>query len=317
MTSTTARGLLAATAIALTSAACATGPAAAQVRGSASQDRLERLESEIRDLQSVVYSRERPTAPIRQGGVIPSGQSASSPQDVVRIAQMEQEIAQLTGRIEELTFRLAGQQRQLDTIMAVLGDTRGGGVSPQGDDADADADAAAVALSETLGDEGVDTGGPEDLGDPAPQPQAQSQAEAQSQAVTVDLPDNEDDAYDIAYEALLAGDYDRSEAAFEAYIAAFPEGVRTAEAKYLLGEIYLATGAYAEAATTFLSHVKLYPKDVRAPEAYLKLGTAFARLDKGDEACKVFRVGQSKFPQMTANVRARFEAESRKAACAG
>lgn len=313
MTSTTARGLLAATAIALTSAACTAGPAAAQVRGSASQDRLERLEGEIRDLQSVVYSRERPTAPIRQGAVQPT--QPSGPQDVVRIAQMEQEIAQLTGRIEELTFRLAGQQRQLDTIMAVLGDTRGGGVSPQGDDADAEA--AAVALSETLGDEGVDTGGPEDLGDPAPQPQTQAQAQSQAQAVTVDLPDNEDDAYDIAYEALLAGDYDRSEAAFEAYIAAFPEGVRTAEAKYLLGEIYLATGAYAEAATTFLDHVKLYPTDVRAPEAYLKLGTAFARLDKGDEACKVFRVGQSKFPQMTANVRARFEAESRKAACAG
>ena len=285
---TLTRSLLAASAVSLSLIASA--PAEAQTR---ERDRIERLEAEIRDLQSVVYSVERPGAPVRQGPV--AAQAASSPNDVLKIARLEEEIAQLTGRIEELTFRMANQQRQLDTIMAVLGDTRGGQAGTPGAD-------IVVPADEMIGGK---AGAPADLSGALPP----------REEVAVELPEGEDDAYDVAYEALLAGDYARSEAAFEAYVEQFPDGVRTAEAKYLLGEIYLATGAYAEAATTFLDHVKSYPDDVRAPEAYLKLGTAFARLDKPDEACRVFRVGASKFPQMSASVRARFEAEQRKAAC--
>ena len=297
MTITFARGLLAATALSVVAAA----PADAQTR---ERDRIERLEGQVRDLQAVVYAAERPGAPIRQGG---SAQARPGPgvetfgsNDVLKIAELEQEIARLTGRIEELTFRLANQQRQLDTIMAVLGDTRGGQAAP----ADTPDDAS-MPTGDTMGAPQT-ASAPTDLAGAAPP----------REEVAVSLPPGEDDAYDLAYEALLAGDYARSEAAFEAYVEQFPEGVRTAEAKYLLGEIYLATGAYAEAATVFLDHVKSYPDDVRAPEAYLKLGTAFARLDKPEEACKVFRVGASKFPQMSASVRARFEAEQRKAGCA-
>lgn len=303
MTNAITRSLLAASAIALTVGAGA--PAEAQTRD---RDRIERLEAEIRDLQSVVYSVERQGAPVRQGPL--STQTASSPNDVLKIAQLEEEIAQLTGRIEELTFRMANQQRQLDTIMAVLGDTRGGGAPGEdeapGGVADQPREGGPYPAEEgTDFDEERERGNPSDL----------SAALPPREEVAVDLPEAEDDAYDVAYEALLAGDYARSEAAFEAYVEQFPDGVRTAEAKYLLGEIYLATGAYAEAATTFLDHVKTYPDDVRAPEAYLKLGTAFARLDRPEEACRVFRVGASKFPQMSASVRARFEAEQRRAGC--
>ena len=306
MTITFARGLLAATAMTLAAHAA---PASAQSRGE-----LERIRDDIRDLQAVVYSVERQGAPVRQGAVTAqpgAGVGAYRSDDILKIAQLEEEIAELTGRIEELTFRMANQQRQLDTIMAVLGDTRGGGMN-SGDGAVASSGPGDAALP--LGD--ATNGRPRATEREMGAPGDLSAALPPREDVTVTLPEDEDDAYDVAYEALLAGDYARAEGAFEAYIEQFPEGVRTSEAKYLLGEIYLATGAYAEAATVFLDHVKSYPDDLRASEAYLKLGTAFARLDKPDEACKVFRVGGSKFPGMAASVRARFEAEQRKAACA-
>ena len=319
MTKTSARGLLAATAMTLTLGSAA----GAQTREA---DRIARLEGQVRDLQAVVYAVERQGAPIRQGSqaraepAAPQGVQAYGSSDVLKMAELEQEIARLTGRIEELTFRMANQQRQLDTIMAVLGDTRGGGARMSVDQApvyQAPVDQAFVDGGAPDGAVVPADGTAAGAADAAPgAPADLSGALPARETVAVDLPDTEDDAYDLAYEALLAGDYARSEAAFEAYVDQFPDGVRTAEAKYLLGEIYLATGAYAEAATVFLDHVKSYPGDVRAPEAYLKLGTAFARLEKPEEACKVFRVGQSKFPDMSANVRARFAAEQRGAGCA-
>jgi tol-pal system protein YbgF len=151
--------------------------------------------------------------------------------------------------------------------------------------------------------------GPADLRSPAP-------IAPPAQAVEVDLPADEGEAYDLAYEALLAGDYARSQAAFEAYVARFPEASQTPEAKYLLGEIYLATGAYAKAATQFLDHVRSYPQDPRGPEAYLKLGTSFARLDKTEEACRVFSAGEEKFPDASGSVKARLTSERAKAGCA-
>ena len=326
MTSTTARGLLAATL--LTAISLSPAPGAAQVRAepTSAQARIDRLEAELRDLQSVVYSAERPGAPVRQG-TEPSGRErpvrrdaseparaepslATRPDDVLRIAELEREMAELTGRIEELSFRLAGQQRQVETILAVLGEAdaarAGVGAVPSGAEDTDDADLAADA------DAGEDEdGAPVDLSGG----EAATGRQATAGQSAVSLPDDPDEAYEVAYDALLAGDYARSEAAFEAYLDAFPDGVQAPEAEYLLGEIYLATESYTRAANTFLRHVQSYPDDPRAPEAYLKLGTSFARLDKPEEACRVFRVGRSKFPQMSAGVRARFDAEGRRAEC--
>ena len=260
--------------------------------------RIERLERAVSDLQGVVYSVESsgrvvPSAAARQGSQAGARDEADL---VIRLSDLEQEVARLTGRIEELTFRLAEQQRQLDTVMDVMsGPGEGAPVAAGG------LGANDAAPAQDAGPQDLSGGEPVAI-DAAPRP-------------AVDLPDDPDAAYEMAYEALLAGDYDRAEAAFEAFVEAHPEAVQAPEAKYLLGEIYLATGAYAEAATLFLDHVRTYPDDPRAPEAYLKLGTAFARLDRTEEACKIFTAGERKFPDMPASVRARYAAERGKVTC--
>lgn len=297
------RGAATAAALALSLPAAAqvsAQPAAGAARQEASRanDRIVRLERAVRDLQGAVYAGEPGRRP---EGLAPAAPSADT---VVRLQQIEREMQELTGRIEELTFRLATQQRQVDTMMEVMAGP-GAADGPQatpgaGSQAPREASAAAAAQ-----------GAPADLRGSAPVGQ-----QAAAPAQTVELPADPDDAYDVAYEALLAGDYARSQAAFEAYVERFPEGVRTPEAKYLLGEIYLATGAYAQAATQFLDHVRTYPEDPRGPEAYLKLGTSFARLDKADEACRVFSAGSAKFPDASASVQARIASEEEKAGCA-
>ena len=298
-----ARGLAVTFLLAAPGAASLAAPAFAQSDAA----RIAQLERAVSDLQGVVYSVEGGQRPARPGTVVAQAADGANTADaVVRLADLEQEVARLTGRIEELTFRLAEQQRQLDTVMEVMSS---GGPSAEGAKPLSPAEAAAgvvAGIAAGQASQPAQATGPQDLAEAEPSP---------APAPSVDLPDDPDAAYELAYEALLAGDYERAEAAFEAFVEAHPDSVQAPEAKYLLGEIYLATGAYAEAATLFLDHVRTYPDDPRAPEAYLKLGTAFARLDRVEEACKIFTAGERKFSDMPASVRARYAAEQGKVSC--
>ncbi len=298
-------------------------PAVAQVRAQPAVDRtterLMRLENAVRDLQAELYSVEpgraqRDTGPITLGAPQPQ-QGPEAAATTVRLGQLERQMQELTGRVEELTYRLSQQQRQIDTLMEVMGradetDPLGPPAFGQGEedfpfDEDAQAELPPIAADEDAGPTDLRGGGA-----------GLAEAGAEPAAPAVELPADPEAAYDVAYDALLAGDYDEAEAAFEAYLEAFPDSEQTPDARYLLGEIYLATGAYAEAATAFLEHVRAYPDDSRSPEAYLKLGTAFARLGKTEEACKVFGAGAAKFPDASASVKARLSAERDRASCA-
>ena len=294
-----ARGLAVTFLLAAPGAASLAAPAFAQSDAA----RIAQLERAVSDLQGVVYSVEGGQRSARPGTVVAQAADGANTADaVVRLADLEQEVARLTGRIEELTFRLAEQQRQLDTVMDVMSSAGPeGGQGPEAPPARAFLGSDDAAPPQATGPQDLNGGEPVAT-DAAPRP-------------AVDLPDDPDAAYELAYEALLAGDYERAEAAFEAFVEAHPDSVQAPEAKYLLGEIYLATGAYAEAATLFLDHVRTYPDDPRAPEAYLKLGTAFARLDRVEEACKIFTAGERKFSDMPASVRARYAAERGKVSC--
>lgn len=306
--------------LATASAVIFSAPAFAQ-SSDRNAERLTRLENAVRDLQATLYSVEgqQPgTRSMPMDGPLALSGGEDGASTVVRIQSLERELARLTGEVEELRFRYREQQRQIETIIAVLG---GGEVGMGGEDemagggtapfplAGSDQDPAGAAFGEVVGEtppQAGQTGAPADLRGSGPVAAA---------APAFELPDNPDDAYDVAYEALLAGDYDRAEAAFEAFVERFPDAVQTADAKYLLGEIYLAGEAYAKAATVFLDHVRAYPDDPRAPEAYLKLGTAFSRLDKTDEACRIFEAARSKFPQMSGGVAARLRTERQRAGC--
>ncbi|MEL6213990.1 MAG: tol-pal system protein YbgF, partial [Pseudomonadota bacterium] len=73
--------------------------------------------------------------------------------------------------------------------------------------------------------------------------------------------------------------------------------------------------ANAEAAEAFIAHIKKYPNDPRAAEAYLKLGTAFARLEQGPQACKVFTTMKKKFPNIPDAVQQRADLEMQRLSC--
>lgn len=208
----------------------------------------------------------------------------------VRISQLEREIQELTGRIEELQFELDQSNARLNAVSATLaGETPVGGASPfrpldnNGGPADLipGGSPAVPAGSDPIADQiAKDTG----------------QADSSAVPSDVELPLDPNAAFDYASAFLLQGDYQRAKGAFQLYVDAFPNHARTADAQFRLGEIHLALGENAAAADVFIAHIRKYPNDPRAAEAYLKLGTAFARLERPSEACTVFKTMKKKFP---------------------
>ncbi|MEM9233111.1 MAG: tetratricopeptide repeat protein [Pseudomonadota bacterium] len=279
-------------------------PAAAQVRAAPvgaqadrTEERLVRIENQLRDMQGVLYSVEGPQRPLGGTQSFPSGATLPGvgPNEAdlsLRVMEMERTIAELTGRVEELAFRVQRQQEIIERLEGMGSPEFGAPNTLPGIDGVQNPDLST-------------TGGPVDLlgTTPAEQPGA------------VTLPDDPDRAYDEAMQAVLAADYETAEQRLEAYIGKFPEAPQTPEAKFTLGEIYLATGANGEAARVFLDHVSSYKDDPRSPEAYLKLGVAFTRLNRPEEACRVFNAGVKKFPQMEARLATRYSEERASASC--
>ncbi|GEM_PF-1261934 len=306
------------------------------------QDRIARLEAALQDLQSKVYSVETPGPQIPYEDrnydsteVYPdsyaSGEGGANL--AVRLDTIELEMQRLTGRLEQLAYRLDQQSRDIDALTQAVqltaansggyddahADDRGmnepvtdvrrldsGAYSSEGPLPDADSVGQDGGNSDAAGsdmdvdtyarDPGGQTGAPQDLRLPI-------------------LPDDPGAAYSMAYQSLLDGRYSEAESGFLAFLQKFPDDERAPDAQFRLGEIYLVTGAYGDAATAFITHIQTWPNDIRAPESYLKLGTSFARAGKKKEACQVFGALKTKYPKASRSVLQRLAIESDRAGC--
>jgi tol-pal system protein YbgF len=205
-----------------------------------------------------------------------------------KIDRLEAEVRTLTGRIEELTFDLEQARARLDSVSAALAGEAPGAPAPL-------------------------AGAPEGPNDLIANEISRSASPAAGGAVA--LPLDPEAAFSYASDFLLAGDYANAERAFQMFVETFPNHPRTADARFRLGEVYLANSKNTEAADAFIAFIRAYPQSARGAEAYLKLGTAFSRLSKPDEACKVFKTLKSKYPNAAPAVLQRTDVEMGKINC--
>ncbi len=307
--------------------------------------RLNRIESALQDLQGVVYSVEQSAYGSQGSENDPYATSDTFGGDTaVRIDQMERELQQLTGRIEEVAYRIEMNSRRLDSLANAMamggqapqgqmgdlmpGQPGGSGAAPQGlppvggsapeaEDPNSLNAQYRRMQNQNQGPAAPATSGPVDLsGTGAFTGTLEEQEEAVANFdCAAALPTSADGIYDAAFDALLSGEYDSSECAFNKFLENYGDDPRASDAQFRLGDIYLATGANVDAAKAFLNHIRTWPQDARAPESYLKLGIAYSRLGKTAEACKIFGAIETKFPNISGNIRQRIAVERGAAGC--
>lgn len=238
--------------------------------------RVDRLESEMRAVQRKVFPSgagrlvepeiQPQTAPVEAAPGVP----ASTPlADLnARVATLEQQIATLTGQIEQGEYRL----RQLDEAFQAYKRTT---------DERLRATEASPAAAPGP-DAGAAEAEPQAQANPLPDPPPPTAVERPRTG------DAAEDAYAYGYRLWEAKQYVAAEKQLKEVVAKYPRHRRASYAQNLLGRTYLDQGKPSLASIAFYDNYKRMPEGERAPYSLYFLAQALQTLKKPEDACKVY-----------------------------
>lgn len=255
---------------------------------------------------------------------------AQTDQFLQRIAELEFQLQESTGRVERLEFanrRLTEEveenESEIDRLRREIADLRrlslagGGAGSTWADDS---ADSRPV--------ESVETNGPRNLtgrqlavtddDDPFAEDRANATRPLGSVRATPGdsvPPVSANQAYGQARAKLLDGDFDGAQEDFIRFIADFPEDGLIDEAWFWLGETHFVRGEYSSAAEAYIASLREQRDGPVAPDALVRLASSLGALGRNEEACQTLARFSREFPSAGPNARARAERESLRAGC--
>lgn len=245
--------------------------------------RVDSLERQMRSVQRRVF---QGNPPADAAADIPAPTAAPVANAAVadlnrRIDALERQLANVTGQVEETGNRirtLEEESRRRRTEDDARFD-RLEGASPR-----APAATPSPSPSES----------PSQAEEPAPTPSADEpgpDALSATPAATERDPDSADpaeNAYLAGFRLWEAKRYDEAESVLKTMVAQHPRHRRASWGRNLLGRTYLDTNKPATAAEAFLSNYQDMPQGDRAADSLFYLGAALMKLNKPQQACKVY-----------------------------
>jgi tol-pal system protein YbgF len=308
-------------------------------------DRIDRLQREVQTLQRAVYRGENPPpaepAPLATGvGTAGSGEleTTAAARLALRLSQLETQMRELTGQIEESNHRQTQLREQIDKLAA---DTdlrlrqleQNAGLAPNvtglpAGQAQPDAGQGGTALlGQPQGEAATSGGGTNVLGTVPAQDlaavqsgqaqagQAQAGAAAPSQQAYALQGATVEEQYQNAFSLLSQSNYGEAELALRAFVDEHPDDPLAGNAKYWLGETYYVRQDFQQAAITFAEAYQRYPDNSKAADNLLKLGMSLSALGSNDDACGTFAELLKRYPNAPATVQQRANQERQRLNC--
>lgn len=305
-------------------------------------DRLDRLERDLSMLQRQVY---------RGGSAQVATASPGAAVDVeLRMDRLENQIRELTGRVEEEVNQVEQLRSRLEQINSDIdvrfgqeqGQSRSRASSSHASAGITDSNPAAPIAMQmpppgtrparpiqqgALMPPGTLVPPPPDLpaaadslSPPGPPPRRELATAASPGALRApsahSLPaGSATEQYSAAYGLLKQADYPAAEEALRAFISQHPNDPLVGSAQYWLGETYYVRGQYTEAATAFAEGYKNYPKAPKAADDLLKLAMSLARTNQKQNACVAFAQLDRDFPHAGSAIKERATAEKKRLGC--
>jgi TolA-binding protein len=245
--------------------AVAVSPAAAQRRQATPEQRIERLEKQVRQVQGRIFPKGQPvdTAGFSDE---PAATQASVTNLITRLDAVERQMAEAIRSSEENGNRIgimeadlarlrADQERRLRALET--------------------APAAAAAVPEPVEEPAAAT--------PAPKPASLTAA-----SDPADGDAGAEAAYDKGFQQWSARQYDAAIKSLDAMIKAYPDSRRVSWAHNLAGRALLDKGQPRAAAERLLANYRRDPKGERAQDSLFYLGQSLVRLGQPGQACKAY-----------------------------
>jgi tol-pal system protein YbgF len=283
-------------------------------------DRLDRLERDMNMLQRQVY---RGTSP--GGAPVPMSpaDTQAAVNSEVRFGQIDDQMRNITGQIEELTNGLAQLKRRLDTLqsdidqrLTALEHGQGGSTATAGAAAATAADPRALAAAPPKG-AGANPAEPASQSGVLGQIGGDKPAATPARAAAAPPPSGStpQEQYNYAFGLLRQANYPAAEQSLRAFVQQHPNDPLAGNAQYWLGETYYVRQDYTNAAAVFAEGYQKYPKGGKAPDNLLKLGMALGQLGQKSDACRAFARLDRDFPGAPGNVKERAADEKKRLGC--
>ena len=261
-------------------------PAQAQRRQPSPEDRIERLEKQLRQVQRQVFPKGQPadTAGFTDD---PAATLTQANQLSNRLDAIEQQMAQIVRASEENGNRLstmeadlarlrAEQERRLRSLENGPATTDAAPADDQGGETQADPveEPAAPLVSRPK----VET-----RRNPPPPTTVTSAKPGDANFEAAG-----EEAYDRGFQLWNTGRYDEAITALRAMASSFPGHRRVSWANNLAGRALLDKGQPRAAAEALLANYRANPKGERAPDSLFYLGQALMKLGQPAQACKAY-----------------------------
>jgi TolA-binding protein len=265
-------------------AAVAASPSLAQREAATPEQRIERLERQLNQVQRQVYPRGRP-ADTAGFALEPAATQSSVATLNQRLDSMERQMTDLVRMSEESGQRL----RTIETDFARARsdqDQRMSTLERRINEA-----AAAVPTPEPVAPQATAKPSPKPPTTKAPTSKPTPAAATPSSggpATALPAADPAEDAYTEGFKLWEAGNYDQAITSLRAFTSAYPKHRRVSYANNLVGRALLDTGQARAAAEALLANYRSNPRGERAADSLYYLGQALMQLGQPGQACNAY-----------------------------
>ena len=143
---------------------------------------------------------------------------------------------------------------------------------------------------------------------------APKQGEIPDDKITL-LLKNPSEIYSYAYDMLVRENFIEAEKSFKAFIGEHPNDPLTSNAYYWLGETYYVQKKFQLAAISFARGFQNFPKGNKAIDQLFKLALTFMNLGKNEDACAAFSKLEAEFPNAPKRISSRAKDYIKRAKC--
>ena len=258
----------------LAATALTAAPASAQRRQPTPEQRIDRLEKQVRQVQRQVFPKGQPADTAGFSDEPAATQTVVTAQSN-RLDALERQLSEILRASEENGNRVAVLEAELARLRA------------EQDRRLRTLETAAPAQAE----EPTETESEADAPPPPSRPKVERPVQDEEPAETPSATDSDDAAeaaYDAGYRLWTAGKYDQAIASLNAFAKKYPGHRRVSWAHNLAGRAQLDKGQPRAAAETLLANYRRDPKGERAQDSLFYLGKSLVKLGQPGQACKAY-----------------------------
>lgn len=257
--------------------------AVAQRQPPTPEQRIDRLEKQMQQLQRQVFPRGRPADSAGFSEEPAATQSSVTTLDQ-RLDALERQMSDMLRQSEENGHRLQTLESDFSKVRADQEQRLGALEQRMNDGAATPATAPAEAVTPPKPTKLSPSRAPA----PSTKPDIAAAAAEGPAATTATAGDPGEDAYTEGFHLWESGKYDDAITALRAFASSYPKHRRASYANNLIGRALLDKGEPRAAAAAFLANYRNNPKGERAADSLYYLGQALIKLGQPSQACKAY-----------------------------